>query len=115
MSDMAADNEDVYYTAQSKILAITPKIPALLSMAGSIYIVQNVLRHKEKRRSIYNRLMLGISISDILASHSYFLGTWLVPRGSGAHCLFRWLRLVRLRFVTLRPHNTDLLTFLSLS
>lgn len=26
--------------------------------------------------------MLGLSCSDILASHIYFLGTWLVPRGS---------------------------------
>jgi len=71
------------YSSESKILAIIPKIPAVLSIAGSIYIVQNVLRHKDKRKSIYNRLMLGISISDILASHAYFLGTWLIPRGSG--------------------------------
>lgn len=26
--------------------------------------------------------MLGLSFSDILASHIYFLGTWLIPKGS---------------------------------
>jgi hypothetical protein len=70
------------YTAQSKTLAIIPKIPALLSMMGSGYIVNNILRHPDKRKNLYNRLMLGISVCDIIASHSYFLGTWLIPRGS---------------------------------
>lgn len=70
------------YTTESIVLAIAPKAPALLSLGGSIYIIWSVLSSREKRSNIYHRLMLGLSCSDILASHIYFLGTWLVPRGS---------------------------------
>lgn len=70
------------YTAQSITLAVAPKIPALLSLTGSFYIVWSVISSKQKRGSIYHRLMFGLSCSDILASHVYFLGTWLIPRGS---------------------------------
>mmetsp|Transcript_22506 Transcript_22506/g.55690 ORF Transcript_22506/g.55690 Transcript_22506/m.55690 type:complete len:462 (-) Transcript_22506:89-1474(-) len=70
------------YTTESIALAVAPKVPALLSLAGSIYIVWSVLSAREKRGSIYHRLMLGLSVSDILSSHIYFLGTWLIPRGS---------------------------------
>lgn len=70
------------YTAQSITLAVAPKVPALLSLCGSLYIVWSVLSSKQKRSNIYHRLMLGLSCSDILASHVYFLGTWLIPRGS---------------------------------
>ena len=54
-----------------------------LSMIGSIYIVQDVLRNPRKRKeSIYHRLMLGLSIFDILSSFSlYFLTSWPQPEG----------------------------------
>ncbi|CAJ1948245.1 unnamed protein product [Cylindrotheca closterium] len=70
------------YTSESIALAVAPKVPALLSLGGSIYIVWSVLSSREKRSNIYHRLMLGLSCSDILSSHIYFLGTWLIPRGS---------------------------------
>jgi hypothetical protein len=79
--------DEVEYTRESKILAIAPKVPAFLSILGSSYIVYNVLfvqRKKADRRfQLYHQLMLTLSVSDILASHIYFLGTFLIPRGSG--------------------------------
>ena len=78
--------EYVEYTKESKILAIVPKIPALLSILGSSYIIYNVLvvqrKKSDQRNRHYHQLMLALSISDILASHIYFLGTFLIPRGS---------------------------------
>jgi len=70
------------FTVESIILAVAPKVPALLSLGGSMYIVWSVLSSRQKRSKMYHRLMLGLSCSDILASHVYFLGTWLIPRGS---------------------------------
>src|SRR5210317_1749140 len=70
------------YTSQSIALAVAPKVPALLSIGGSVFIIYSVLTNQEKKNSIYQRLMLGLSFSDILASHIYFLGTWLIPEGS---------------------------------
>jgi hypothetical protein len=67
---------------KSKVLAIAPKIPAFLSVLSSMYIVQNVLSRRDKRKNLYHRLMCGMSMSDILSSHIYFLGTWLIPRGT---------------------------------
>ena len=91
----AGEDDVVEYTKESRILAIVPKVPAFLSILGSGYIVYNVLfiqRRKKngpngngggERNKVYHHLMAALSISDMLSSHIYFLGTFLIPRGSG--------------------------------
>jgi hypothetical protein len=70
------------YSAKTILLAVVPKFPALLSMFGSLFIVLDVSRSPQKRKRLTNRIMLGLSCSDILASFIYFVGTWFIPRGT---------------------------------
>ena len=64
-------------------IAIVPKIPGLLSMIGSMFITRAI--HKKWRRdrgslSMTSRIMLNISIADILVSFFRdLLGTWMFP------------------------------------
>ena len=65
-------------------LQIAVKIGGSLSCAGSAYILQDVLRNPNKRtKSIYHRIMLGLSTMDILSSFFFFIiGSWAMPEGS---------------------------------
>jgi hypothetical protein len=68
---------------QIRSLLIVPKATAVLSMAGSAYVIQDVLRDPTKRKeSTFHRLMLGVCISDIISSFClWFLGSWVMPKG----------------------------------
>lgn len=66
---------------KSKIIAIAPKFPALLSILGSSIIIRKVASSPEKRKDVYHRIMFGLSCCDIIASLNYFTGTWLIPKG----------------------------------
>jgi len=60
------------------------KVTGSISCIGSGYIIQDVLRHPDKRsKSVYHRIMVGLSIMDILFSFFLFvLGSWPMPKGS---------------------------------
>ena len=60
------------------------KIGGTISCIGSGYIIQDVLRNPDKRnKSIYHRIMVGLSTMDILVSFFLFiLGSWPMPKGS---------------------------------
>jgi hypothetical protein len=73
---------NVDYDPESIALAVAPKIPALLSIIGSSYIVYTVASDARKRKKIYHRIMLSLSCCDIIASTAYFLGTWMIPKGT---------------------------------
>ena len=67
---------------QVKILAITPKCTGTISILCSFYIVQLVLRSAEKRKRAYHRLLLCMSINDIIGSFfAYTLSTLPMPIG----------------------------------
>lgn len=61
---------------------ITLKISSGLSILGSSYIIQDVVRDPKKRNeSTYHRIMLGLSCSDIILSFfTFFLGSWAMPK-----------------------------------
>ncbi len=63
---------------------ISYKVGGTISCIGSTYIIQDVLRHPDKRsKSIYHRIMVGLSLMDILSSFfTFFLGSWPMPRGA---------------------------------
>jgi hypothetical protein len=68
-------------TGRQMTIAIIPHFTAALSFFGSLYIVIDILRDKNKlQKMTYHRLMLGMSISDLLASFFLFLSTWPVPK-----------------------------------
>jgi hypothetical protein len=67
---------------QRAVLAIMPKISATLSMAGSVWIITEVATHKVKRQQVYHRILLAMSIYDILESMWNFASTWPIPEGT---------------------------------
>lgn len=68
-------------------LAIVPKVSSLLSLFGSIWIVVEVMTEDgssqdnslPKRHHSYHRLLLAMSIYDILESGWNFASTWPIP------------------------------------
>jgi len=66
-----------------KALAIAPHVSGFLSVFGSLWIVIDILRDRKKwHSSVYHRLMLGLSITDIFGSFAKALGTWPIPAGT---------------------------------
>jgi len=64
-------------------LAIAPHISGFLSVLGSLWITLDILRDRKKwHDSVYHRLMLGLSITDIFGSFAKGLGTWPIPAGT---------------------------------
>ena len=66
-------------------LAIVNRVTSFLSLAGSGYIVWKVLdpKHREeKMKKMYQRIMLCLSIADMIGSFGVFLGGWAMPADS---------------------------------
>lgn len=68
-----------------KFLFHGPQVFAGLSIVGSILLLVTVYRTRKTihKLTTYNRLMLGISISDLILSSALVLGSAPVPRSSG--------------------------------
>ena len=66
--------------------AILPKFGGTLSIISSTFLARDILinRHEKKSLSLKNAMLLGISINDIIGCFfSYFMTTWMIPRGRG--------------------------------
>jgi hypothetical protein len=68
--------------AQEVTLAVVPKVTGVVSSMGSAWIIIEVLTNRHKRRTVYNRLLLAMSIFDFLVSTTYIASTWPIPKGS---------------------------------
>ncbi|KAL7557305.1 hypothetical protein ACA910_016265 [Epithemia clementina (nom. ined.)] len=70
--------------AQQAALAFVPKVSSLLSLFGSIWISAEVVTDSEipKLRHPYHRLLLAMSVYDILESVWNFMSTWTIPKGT---------------------------------
>jgi len=69
-------------------LAVIPKVMAIASLIGSLFVVIDYIisvRKDTSRKSTYNRLLAAMSSIDICTSTCYFLGTWPIPEGSGPY------------------------------
>ncbi|CAJ1937820.1 unnamed protein product [Cylindrotheca closterium] len=64
---------------QVRLLSLLYVVSGALSTFGSFIIVHRVLRNQEQSKS-YDRIMLGLSCSDIIASLSYILTPFLAPQ-----------------------------------
>mmetsp|Transcript_30092 Transcript_30092/g.44601 ORF Transcript_30092/g.44601 Transcript_30092/m.44601 type:complete len:308 (+) Transcript_30092:3-926(+) len=49
-------------------------------MTGSGLILTDVLRNPGKRQKIYYRILLGMSVYDLIGSCVMFIGTWFIPK-----------------------------------
>ena len=65
-----------------KIIATVPHLTGGLSVLGSGWIIQNVLRDEKRLNSVYHRLILGASVGDILSAFWLALSSIPEPRGS---------------------------------
>ena len=68
---------------QFTILYTLNRLPALLSIIGSSYIIYLILRpseRSEKLSKMYHRLMLALSANDLLSSIAVFIGSWAMPK-----------------------------------
>ncbi|KAL7472028.1 hypothetical protein ACHAXS_012350 [Conticribra weissflogii] len=72
----------LHYTPQAKTLALLPKFTATLSFVGSTFIFQDVALHKRSCHRVYDRLVFGLSCSDMVASVVNILSTWPMPEGT---------------------------------
>lgn len=63
-----------------RALALLPKFTGTLSLCGSIFILQDVLRDEKKRKdSVYHRIMFGLSVFDGMSSIVSIASTWPTP------------------------------------
>ena len=64
-----------------KIITTVPHFTGALSVLGSGWIIQNVLRNAKRRNSVYHRLLLGASVADLLAASWLMLSSLPEPKG----------------------------------
>jgi hypothetical protein len=86
MTELAMRVEDTAFTeTQQRALAIVPKFTASLSIPCSMAIIYEVISDRRKGRGTNSvqRVLVGMSVVDILASSAWFLSTWAVPTDSG--------------------------------
>ena len=74
-------SQPLYPDAQLAVLELLPLATAPLSIVGSLLILRFIwCNHVESLKSVYHRIMLGISVSDLLGSLGVsVLGPWVVP------------------------------------
>ena len=72
----------VFSPKQQLALALAPKVSGFLSILGSGWIVVEVLTTKEKVHNVYNRLLLAMSVIDVLTASWFFASTWPIPAGT---------------------------------
>ncbi|KAG7362654.1 hypothetical protein IV203_026014 [Nitzschia inconspicua] len=68
--------------AKRVTLAVTPKVSGFLSICGSSWIIVEVLTEQTKRKTVYNRLLLWMSIMDATVAITYVFSTWPIPTDS---------------------------------
>lgn len=70
---------------QQRIIALTPKFGACLSIPCSIFLIYEVYcDHKTRGSTPIQRALVGMSVVDLLSSSAWFLSSWLVPAGTWA-------------------------------
>jgi hypothetical protein len=74
-----------YMSADTKTkkawLAWTPRLPALLSILGSSFVLWDIFqpRHFRKKKTVYQILVALLSAFDIVGSLAWFMSTWPIP------------------------------------
>lgn len=77
MSTQATPN--ALQPAQETVLGILTLISGFTSFCSSTWIIVEVMTTRAKLVSVYNRLLLAMSIADILSSIGHMLGPLPIP------------------------------------
>ncbi len=65
-----------------KALSIAPKLTSLASVLGSLMIISSVTRSKKNRHMVQQRIVLSMSIIDVIVSTTWFFSPFFVPKWS---------------------------------
>lgn len=72
-------------TTQQRAIALAPKFTAAFSIPCSIFLIYEVVCDYQKGKvTPIKRILVGMSVIDVLSSSGWFLSTWAVPKGSFA-------------------------------
>ena len=86
-TNLTADLTDEQSTIPSiygYLLLILPKFPASLSILGSVMIISSVLRSKQNRENVQQRLVAAMSAFDCMVSSVWLLTNFFIPPGFGS-------------------------------
>mmetsp|Transcript_39238 Transcript_39238/g.47173 ORF Transcript_39238/g.47173 Transcript_39238/m.47173 type:complete len:436 (-) Transcript_39238:232-1539(-) len=67
---------------QQVILAYAPKPAAIMSIISSVFLIQKILLDPDRRKKVYHRIVLVMSVHTTILSLALFLGTWPMPKNS---------------------------------
>ena len=74
---------DQVYVRSRKLTKLLPQITGLLSFVGSCYIVYSIVGTRRGRiiklKSTFNRLLVGLSVCDIISSFAITMSHWAFP------------------------------------
>lgn len=71
---------EFFSVEQQAALIVASKIAAFVSMIASSCVIYKILTNPSRRRVLKGRLILSMSIFDIVYSLSFFIGTWAFPK-----------------------------------
>ena len=74
---------------QIRAAIIVPKFTGSVSILSSCYIINDVMSNPQKRNeSVYHRLLLGLSVTDVIYTFAHFvLTSWTMPKGSQLYAI----------------------------
>ena len=95
---MDGGQSSTYYTSfdhltrgQIKSCQTALKVSAALSLCGSCFILYNLLGHKRKKelyKRTFARLLLGLSVCDVISSAAFIVGSAAMPSKSSEYYNF---------------------------
>ena len=63
----------------STVLAFLPEVSSTFSFCGSLWILVEVITHRNKRHHFYHRLLAAMCFYDVGESFLNFMSTWPIP------------------------------------
>lgn len=75
-------------TSKHATISIIPHFTGFLSVLGSLFIIIDILHPRnraKKMRKVYNRILLGMSLSDLCSSMAMSLSTWPMPNATNLY------------------------------
>lgn len=74
-----------FSVGEQTALALVPKFTSMVSMPCSIWLIYEVVSDQRSGRGTTSiqRILVGMTVVDILASCAWFSSTWMVPKSSG--------------------------------
>jgi hypothetical protein len=81
-----------YTLQQQKVLTFLPILPGILSLVGSFSVIYVILKDRRKNlKMVYQRLMLGMSVMDVIASGGLtIMNGWAIPVGTESFSAWRY-------------------------